>query len=68
MPRLDLVLHPGLEDEVAALAAPLRPVHRDVGVAQQLFGARRRSPVAMPMLALTRHRGLAAVAERERLA
>ena len=35
---LDDVLHAGLEHGVAVLAVPLGPVHRDVGVAQQLLG------------------------------
>ena len=35
---LDRVLHAGLEHDVAILAVPLGPVHRDVGVAQQLLG------------------------------
>ncbi len=37
---LDGVVHPGLEHHVAVLALPLGAVHRDVGVAQELFGGR----------------------------
>jgi hypothetical protein len=51
-PLLDGVLHPRLEHGEAVLALPLGVVHRDVGVAQQLFG-RGALPVAMPMLAFT---------------
>ena len=49
------VVHLGLEHDDAALAARLRRVHRDVGVAQQLVGGvdARRRPAAMPMLART---------------
>jgi hypothetical protein len=39
-PRLDGVLHPGLEHHVAVSAVPLGPVHRDVRVAQHLLGRR----------------------------
>ena len=49
---LDEVLHVRLEDDVPVLAVPLGPVHRDVGVAQQ-SSALARSPIAMPMLAVT---------------
>ena len=46
---LDRVLHAGLEYDVAILAVPLGPVHRDVRVAQQLLGrgvVSRRDPDA----------------------
>ena len=46
----DRRVHLGLEDRVAALAAALGPVHRQVGVAQQRLGI-GPGPAAMPMLA-----------------
>ena len=39
--------------DVAVLAVPLGPVHRDVGVAQQLLGGGLARPRAIPMLAVT---------------
>ena len=46
----DRRVHLGLEDRVAALAARLGAVHRQVGVAKQRLGA-ASVPVAIPMLA-----------------
>ena len=63
---LDGVLHAGLEHDVAVLAVPLGPVHRDVGVAQELLG-RGSLPDRDPDARRHGHASLLVRSELERL-